>query len=320
MATRTPQEILEDNKIKVLIDDLESEIEDAFTTVGKLTNSASLKNAPKGGRNLDIAEMALGKAFDAYEREYSLCVKGKSTDIAKLKSLVSTLLDKLDDLQEMIGRVEVLENAEMNARLLLLMTLLGQVVGYGGEFNKLIRDMESLRSKLQKAIKAVRDVKTKTMVTGAIAAVGICLTPLGATAAVLVAITGFAVGQALDSALDGNVDSDAKKTWDKISKVGDAADTIGKMPKAFGPVLTLISSGVDLRECFTNERDKQAVEKQIKDLKTRIDKLGPPYAKMYQEMSKKGSEVMSKLTKAASDVNSFRPSKPKAHTLPNLLK
>jgi len=194
------------------------------------------------------------------------------------------------------------------------------VVGYGGEFNKLIRDMESLRSKLQKAIKAVRDVKTKTMVAGAIAAVGVCLTPLGATAAVIVTISGFAVGQALDATLNGNVDSEAKKTWDKVSKVGDAADTIGKMPKAFGPVMALISSGVDLRECFTNERDKQAVEKQIKDLKTRIDKLGPPYAKMYQEMSKKGSEVMSKLTKAASDVNSFRPSKPKAHNLPKLLK
>ncbi|MFN3823821.1 MAG: hypothetical protein ACK4RN_07575 [Pseudorhodobacter sp.] len=320
MASRSAKEIVEDRKIDWLLEDMESELGEALALSDKLFRSASLRHAAQGKRNLSDASAQCDRAFIAYEKEYVLCAKGKSTDIAKLRKLVSALLDALDDLHDMNGRILVLEKADVDAKLFSFLSVLGQIVGYGGEFNKLIRDMESLHGKLEKAIKAVRDVKTKAMVAGAIAAIGICLTPLGATAAVIVTISAFAVGQALDSALDGNVDSDVKKTWDKVSKLGDAADLIGDMPKAFGPVMVLLSSGVDLAECFANEREKDAVLKEIKDLKGRIEKLGPPYAKMYRDMLKKGNETMSNLTKAARDADSFKPVKSKSQTLPSLLK
>jgi len=320
VASRSAKEIVEDRKIDWLLEDMESELGEALSFSDKLFRGESLKHSAQAKRNLSDAYSRCDRAFTAYEKEYLLCAKGKSTDIAKLKKLISALLDALDDLHEINGRIMVLEQASLNAKLFAFLTILGQVVGYGGEFNKLIRDLESLQGKLEKAIKAVRDVKTKAMVSGAIAAVGICLTPLGATAAVIVTIGAFAVGQALDSTLDGNVDSDVKKTWDKVSKLGDAADLIGDMPKAFGPVMVLLSSGVDLGECFANEREKAAVLKEIKDLKGRIEKLGPPYSKMYRGMLKEGSEVMAKLTKAARDADSFKPSKSKAHDLPKLLK
>ncbi|MFN4170867.1 MAG: hypothetical protein ACK4GW_03840 [Pseudorhodobacter sp.] len=320
MATRAPKEILKDSKIIVLIDDMEEEVADALETAVKLSRSSALKHAPQGKRALSAAESTTDRAYVAYEREYVLCEKGKSTDIAKLKKLISSLLDATDDLIEINGRIEVLEDADLDAKLFLFLTLLGQVVGYNAQMRDLMRDLESVHKKLEGAIKGIRDAKTKAMFGAALGATVVCITPLGATVAVLATIGAVVAEQALDAVLDGNVDGDVKKSWDKVSKIGDAADTIANFPKAYGPVMVLINGAVDIADCFGTIREKDAFVAEAKAVKAKIDKLAPAYAKMYREMDKKGKEVMTKLTKAARDVNSFKPGTSKTHNLPNLLK
>ena len=218
MDTRTPQDVLSDRKIAILLDDLLQDCLDAIGTakglrrraIGKVMGSATAKR-------FEGCMDAVLRSSGAVEAERDRCLAGKASNLKAMRGLVQAQLDALDNLEEFNGRVQVLEDAMMTASLADFMALIVMVQGVSMALVRLQRRLEALRDKLAKAIRNIRDAKIKAMVGAAIAAIGVCIVPMGPVVVFIGGMTLVGADIAVDMALQGSEESKLKKNWAKRS-------------------------------------------------------------------------------------------------------
>jgi len=321
MAERPPQEVMEDRRIAGVLNDLF----DACFDANKAANSIA------GGKTFKALDSSTKSTFNKYwdtmlaateaaENERSRCLDGKAKDLNTMKTLLTKQLDALDTIEDITGRMQVLEDKALDAILAAFLAMLVLTQGANGDLLLMQKKSHALLDKMAKAIRACRDARIKMQLGAGMAAIAICLVPLGGGIAVIGGIALFGVETALGYALAGNEETKVKKAWNLASGVGAMADGLDKMPKSFGPAMILATGAVDMREVFKNERDLAAFQKELKSLSADISKLAPKAGKQFRELEKLGQKIGKELPAAISAVKSFKPTKGKYHSLPSMLK
>ena len=312
MATsQTPQQIVEDRKVAGLLDDPVDDCLDADKTAKKISTGQVFRAIDSKSQSaFNTTWDALLSAVDASETERDVCLKGKARDTRKLKTCLQTQLDTLSALEESVGRMEVLEDAAVEAVTTTALASITLVLGIWPKVAILQKDLEDVRKQLEKAILAALDAKVKASVSAAAAAIGICLTPFGAAVAVTGGIALFLGKQALGAVLNGNEDSTVKKTWSAASGAVSVSKSLFGLSDAIGPAMILVTGAVDIGECFANEREKTDLLDRIKVLKRAFDTTVAQAARDFDTLGKACAEAQAALAKAMAAVKAVRAAKP----------
>lgn len=318
---RSPQDVMYDDRVTQLLGDLDDTCASSMYEANKLARKAIFKHFDASAKSsLTTAIATLKKTMAATAVEFDRCYDGKAKDLNKFKACLSKELDALDNLEEIQGRMHVLEDKALDVVLAAFLVPVASISGANGELSALLRRMNALSAKLQKAIKTVRDVKIKGAVSAALAGIGLCAGSLGSAVVITVGVSSFAINQGLSMTLNGNEPNDVKKTMTAAKGGSTVAKALGKFPKAFGPVLNLASGVVDIREVFISEQAMADVQKEIKALDKEFKKLLPRVAKQFDDLEKLALSTEKALSAALSGVKAFSPTKGKVHTLPNLMR
>lgn len=321
MVTRTPQEVMEDRKIAVILDDLLQTCIDSLADAKKITSGKTFKAMDSATKSkFNKCQDTLLTTTENTENERDNCLNGKAKDLSKMKSCLQKQLDALDNLEEFNGRMQVLEDKAVEATLAAFLAIIVLVRGANGDLVVLQKRFLALAKKVEKAIKATRDAKIKGMLGAGLAAIGICLVPFGAGIAMVGGITLVGIEVALGYALKGNEETTVKKSWNVASGAGAVADGLDKMPKSFGPMMILATGAVDIREAFLNQKELDAFQKEIKAVSAEMKKKLPKAAKQFKELEKMAKKTKADVTSAIASVRSFKPSKGAYHKLPGLMK
>lgn len=314
MSTTTdPAAIVTDRKVAVMLDDLSTECYDSLEESDRLHKSKTFKALDSGTQSRQKSfSSILRKTVAALDDERYKCEDGKVKDTSVLKKWVSNSVSALDNLEESNGRLQVLETTVAQESVNKLLLLIPLVLGENGKLVVLQRRLNALFKKLEKAIRACRDAKIKTMIGAAMAAVGVCLGSIGAPVAIGVALVAVPVGMVVSATFNGNEESKFKKTSATALTAGRVVAPLSSMTKAFGPVSQLATTGLNLGSVFANESEKKAVMAEIKKLSADIKKIAPAAAKQYQLLEKAAKESNKQLGLAVSSVRSLRISTSKA--------
>lgn len=312
---------MEDAKIEKILDDFLNACLSSMNEASRLSKTTVFKMLSSSIKSsFNAQDTALLIACEKTEKERDNCLDGVSRDMAKMKSALNAQLDAFDNLEEYNGRMGALVDKGTDQMLGAFLTPIVALGGANGELTALQKEMDVVHKKLLKAVKACRDAKVKGMVTAATGALVICTGPIGGGIALTAAVGSFVVNVGLGFILNGNEPSAVKKSW-TVAKGGNAvAKKLTTVPKAFGPVMVLVSGAVDISEAFANEREKAALFKEIKALDVKLKKLMPKVAKQFDDLAKLASKTESETKMALAIVKDFKPTKTKGHTLPNLLK
>jgi hypothetical protein len=215
--------------------------------------------------------------------------------------------------------MEVLEDAAAQTAITLALAGITAVLGIAPKLAVVQKDLEDLRKQLEKAITAARDAKVKTAVAAASAAVGVCLASFSAPVAIGGGIALFTVETAISYAYNGNEEGTVKKTWNVASGAAAAADGLIGLPAAFGPALVLVGGAVDIRECFTTESEKAALQAKISALSQEFSRTIAQAARDFATLGKTCAEAQKALRDAIAAVGSVRVSKPSSAAVLNYL-
>ena len=321
MVSRTPQDVMYDPIINSILNDLDDSCADCIHTANGLKRTNTFKSLDNGSKSsLNNAVTTLQRKISLTATEIANCYDGKAKDLNKLKACLTSELDALDSLEEINGRLQVLEDAQLEAKLLLFLAAASQCVGYTAQLRDLQNKFNAVAKKVEKAIKGCRDARIKGILGAGLGAIGICLIPCGAGIAFWGGITLAGVETGLGNALNANEETSIKKAWNKASTAGAVADGLGKMPKSFAPAMIIVTGAVDLREAFATDKELETVRKELSKIMADIKLLAPKLSKMYLEFQKQAKATEKSYKAAVAGVRSFKPTKGKIHTLPSLMK
>ncbi|HMO08912.1 MAG TPA: hypothetical protein PKD10_14895 [Paracoccaceae bacterium] len=303
-----------------MLDDLLDDANDALRDAQKAARGPAIRRARGAARDYDRIRDEVMGAAESVEKEIDACAAGKSKDIRKLKALVRELVDAIDALLEFTGRVQVLEDADTEAKLVTFLAVMGQLSPHAAALRKAQAEMQALRDELLRALRGAADAKIKAMVAAAVGACGLCLGPFGIGVAVTATVVVFAVDVAADAIFDGNEESNVKNAFDWASRAGDAADAVKPIHKLFGPVMLLLGMASDLDAAFDSEKHKNDVLNRIKQMDRTLKATFPPFMAQCKMIEKQGKATQAALRKAIADVRGFRPPASKFHGLYAMLK
>ena len=312
-TTSDPATIVSDSKVTVMLDDLSTECYDSLEAADRLHRSKAFNalDSSTKSRQKKFSDI-LRKTVAALDDERYRCADGVAKDTRALKKWVSNSVSALDNLEESNGRMQVLEQTMAHAHVTKLQLLIPLILGENGKLALLQRRLHALQKKLEKAIRACRDAKIKTMIGAALGAIGICLGAIGWPIAVGAALVAVPVGMVVSATFSGNEESTFKKTMSTSLTVGRVVAPLNSMTKSFGPVSQIATTGLNLGSVFANESEKKAVITEIKKLNAEIKKVAPTAAKQYQTLDKLAKECDRQLRRAVSSVKSLRISTSKA--------
>ncbi len=305
-----PKDALSDRKVSGLLDDLLEDTGDTMDTAAALQRGTAMRHCSSTLlSNYDRALTTLHTAMQNTEHERGNVLAGKAKDLKKFKTLLQTQLDALATLEELNGGFEVLQDADIGAVIVTIIAVLHELAAPASEMGRLQREVESIRSKLQTAITAARDAKVKAMLGAGLTALTALLPPMGVAASLAVFAGKIVASEVIDATLQGREDSKAKVVWGYADKVSGAAQAIDALPKAFGPLLDIVSGVVDIGECFAAERDKQALIDQLKTFMADFKKAAAAFIAVSDKFAAAVADAQATLKDAIAAVKAFRPVK-----------
>lgn len=311
-----PKDVLSDRKIQGLLDDLVEDTDDTIVTAKTLQRSTAMRQCSSAVlSNYGRAISTLETAFQNSESERGTVLAGKAKDLKKFKSLLQIELDALTNLQEQNGRFEVLEDADIGAAVATIIAALGALVAPVSEMGRLQREVESIRSKLQAAIRAARDTKVKAILAAGMTATVTIVAPLGLAVTATAVVGKFAAGPIIDAVLQEREDSTVKNVKDAAAMATRAGVALEALPKAFGPLADIVSGAVDISECFAAERDKQALIDQLKKFMADFKKAAATYITQTEKLAAAVADAQATLADAIAAVKAFKPVKGSYHAL-----
>jgi hypothetical protein len=318
-TTQTPEDFLLDRKVEVMLTDLTSDCDDAVTTGKKMSKVPAMKHASSSTLSAYAGYIrSVESGLSSMESEWDKGIEGKLKDLKGFKKILQSLLDSLTTLEEINGCAEVLEDADLGAKIVAFGALMTNVTGPIAEMKRLQVEAAIVQKKLVAAEKLARDAKIKAVIGAAMTAATMAAAaggPLSLAAGVGIFAGSLAVDAIVDAALDGREDSSAKAAWGWVDKGMGAADAVQKLPDALGPLGDLVNTGLDLAEVFGTEADKAALFKQIDKLIKDIKTAGPAYAKAFVALETAADEAVKALKSAISGINGVTPAKGSYHKL-----
>lgn len=235
MATATttdPKSIISESKVAGMLDDMFDDGLDTDSDAEALGKGAVYRAMSSTGRRpFDDAWDRMLAAVEASEKERSVVLAGKAKDLRKFKGLVQTQLDAIVSCQEVVGRMQVLEDAAMAAVLAEVVGAYALIAGPGGTVRGLEGQLADIQRKLEAAERVARDEKVKLAVSAAVTAAGVVMPELSLAGKAAMALTNLSIDAALDAALQGREDGQLKSTWDKADKIATVAEGMTSCPR-----------------------------------------------------------------------------------------
>lgn len=318
MATTTtdPKAVLSDSKVAGLLDDMFDDCLDTDNDADTLSRGAVYRAMSSTGRRpFDSAWDAMLAAVSASEKERSAVLAGKAKDLRRFKGLVQTQLDATVSCQEVVGRMQVLEDAALDAVLAEVVGAFALVAGPGGTVRGLEGQLADIQRKLQAAERVARDEKVKLAVSAAVTAAGVVMPELSLAGKAAMALSNLALDAALDSALQGREDGKLKSAWDTTDKVATIADGLDKLPKAAGPLMDLVGTAIDLNDAFASEAEAEKVRQQVARFVKDLESARAAFRSAADKLAKIVGTSRGKLTAALKAVASFRATKGSYHAV-----
>lgn len=319
MATATttdPKSIISESKVAGMLDDMFDDGLDTDSDAEALGKGAVYRAMSSTGRRpFDDAWDRMLAAVEASEKERSVVLAGKAKDLRKFKGLVQTQLDAIVSCQEVVGRMQVLEDAAMAAVLAEVVGAYALIAGPGGTVRGLEGQLADIQRKLEAAERVARDEKVKLAVSAAVTAAGVVMPELSLAGKAAMALTNLSIDAALDAALQGREDGQLKSTWDKADKIATVAEGMDKLPKAVGPLVDLVSTAIDLQDAFASEAEAEKVRQQVARFVKDLEAARAAFRTAADKLAKTVGSSRSKLAAALKAVAAFRATKGNYHAV-----
>ncbi|KIN64821.1 hypothetical protein Z946_3714 [Sulfitobacter noctilucicola] len=312
---------MEDRKIGVILDDLLQSCIDSLSAADKISKGKTYKALDAASKSAFIkCQNELLKTSENSEKERDNCLNEKSKDLNKMKAALTKQLTALDNLEEINGRMHVLEDADVEKNLAEFLTATKTLKNLEADLKKLETSFDSVLKKLKKAEVAAKDSSLKAIFGGGIGAIALCLTPFGPGIALSAATVVFVSNTAVGQVLNGNEPSTVKQGTSLASAAGPLAKLFKSTPKSFGPVLYVATTTVNIGEAFSNVNEAVQLKKEIKSLLASIKSLTPKFEKAFATFATWGDATQKTISTALAGVRSFKPKKGAFHKLPSMLK